>query len=169
MGRGLRSPTCVSWGRLREAAKDKDCTCFSRSRSEKVSELRETEPWGWEGNDQRRAASWGERWRDLGCRMQDAGARTALFPWHTKGLVRNRRVVCTWTTLASWAPTSYSFCTCWSVDPGHTKGLVRNGRAVCTWTNLASWAPTSCSFCTCWPVDPGAAGIPDGWGGMPLP
>ena len=93
MGRGLRSPTCVFWGRLREAAKDKDCTCFSRSGWEKVSEQRETEPWGWEGNDGRRAASCGESWRDLGCRMRDAGARTALFPWHTKGLVRDRTAV----------------------------------------------------------------------------
>lgn len=41
----------------------------------------------------RGAASCGERWRDLGCRMRDAGARTALFPQHTKGLVRDRTAV----------------------------------------------------------------------------
>lgn len=89
-------------GRLGEAAKDKDCTCFSWSRLDKVSELRETESWGWEGKGPERSASCGERWAGFG--MQDAGrgSQDSIIPAAHKGPGEGRDSGLHLDDLASW-------------------------------------------------------------------
>ena len=119
----------MSWERLGEAAKDKDCTCFSRSRLEKVSGLRKTEPWGWEGNGSGEVAGFGMQ--DAGCRSQDS-----IVPAAHKDLVRSGRGLCTWTTLASWESHFLLFPTCGPVDP-EPLGFQMAGVGGCLSTELA--------------------------------